>query len=290
MQISLLAYTTEDNYTAAIALGVLVPLALIIVIVIIVRMAYKHYQENKEVPTPKPDPKYANGEIRNKRLCKTNGVRIDEKAIIYDTPRSVEINIDEKLIRPESSTVSEDMSIGIRRESSILLDIHPSTRGTMVAESLPELSENGDYSSDYSDSDCENDDKMAGHDGKGEFLEGTKDEGTQTPRIPQIVIDSVVGQGGHETIPDLVPPLSTGVDDQLPIDHHDMQSEETQTDDKKTKKKKKKRTKSASSVKRIKSGTKRRPDSRVKGILKQKPVSNVVFTVIKQIYLTKYLY
>jgi hypothetical protein len=49
----------------------------------------------------------------------------------------------------------------------------------------------------------------------------------------------------------------------------------TQTEDKKTKKKKKKRTKSASSVRRIKSGTKRRPDSRIKGILKQKPVSNV---------------
>jgi hypothetical protein len=276
VHISLLAYTKEDNYTAAIALGVLVPLALIIIIVIIVRMAYKHYQENKEVPTPKPDPKYANGEIRNKRLCKTNGVRIDEKAIIYDTPRSVEINIDEKLIRPESSTVSEDMSIGIRRESSILLDIHPSTRGTMVAESLPEMSENGDYSSEYSDSDCENDDKIARHQGKGEFLEGTKDEGTQTPRIPQIVIDSVIGQGGHETIPDLVPPLSTSVDDQLPTEHHhEMQSEETQTEDKKTKKKKKKRTKSASSVRRIKSGTKRRPDSRIKGILKQKPVSNV---------------
>lgn len=288
MHISLLAYTTEDNYTAAIALGILVPLALIIVIVIIVRMAYKHYQENKEVPTPKPDPKYANGEIRNKRLCKTNGVRIDEKAIIHDTPRSVEINIDEKLIRPESSTVSEDMSIGIRRESSILLDIHPSTRGTMVAESLPEMSENGDYSSEYSDSDCENDDKIAEHQGTGEFLEGTKDEGTQTPRIPQIVIDSVIGQGGHETIPDLVPPLSTAVDDQLPTEHHhEMQSEETQTEDKKMKKKKKKRLKSASSVRRIKSGTKRRPDSRIKGILKQKPVSNVY--MIKQMYLTKYI-
>jgi hypothetical protein len=49
VHISLLAYTKEDNYTAAIALGVLVPLALIIIIVIIVRMAYKHYQENKEV-------------------------------------------------------------------------------------------------------------------------------------------------------------------------------------------------------------------------------------------------
>jgi hypothetical protein len=69
VHISLLAYTKEDNYTAAIALGVLVPLALIIIIVIIVRMAYKHYQENKEVPTPKPDPKYANGgQNQNTRL------------------------------------------------------------------------------------------------------------------------------------------------------------------------------------------------------------------------------
>lgn len=152
---------------------------------------YKYYQEHKEVPTPPPDRKYANGEIRNKRMCKSNGVRIDEKTTIqtiHDTPRSLEITIEEKPSRPESTATTGS----VRRESSIMLDINPSTRGTMVAESLPEMSEPGDYSSDFSDSDEDGQNEQkngSGFDKNAEFLK--REQQITHQSVPQIVIDSL---------------------------------------------------------------------------------------------------
>ncbi|XP_052078009.1 uncharacterized protein LOC127715943 [Mytilus californianus] len=271
-----LAYTEEENFTAAIALGVIVPLILIIIIAVIgykLYQNYKFYQENKEVDTPKPDPKYANGEIRNKRMCKSNGVMIDEKALINDTPRSVEIQIEERP-RPDSTlTTGSLLSAGIRRESSILLDINPSTRGTMVAESLPEVTEPIDYSSEYSDSDDDDQgsDNFLQLRSTGDFLDGKRDEGSQTPNIPQIVLDSI-SQGG-DIHPDLISPIAVPPA-MTTIPEH--QSDATQTEQGGTNKKKKKRvkrTKSASSTRRVSSALKRRPGSSIKrkGTSKQKP-------------------
>ncbi|XP_063414442.1 uncharacterized protein LOC134696531 isoform X2 [Mytilus trossulus] len=243
---------------------------------------YKYYQENKEVDTPKPDPKYANGEIRNKRMCKSNGVVIDEKALINDTPRSVEIMIDERC-RPDSTlTTGSLLSAGIRRESSILLDINPSTRGTMVAESLPEVTEPIDYSSEYSDSDDDDQgsDNFLQMQSTGDFLDGKRDEGTQTPNIPQIVLDSISHGGDFQ--PDLISPIAVPPS-MTTIPEH--QTDATQTEQGGTNKKKKKRvkrTKSASSTRRVSSASKRRPGSSIKrkGTSKQKPKKKQVNPLI----------
>ncbi|CAG2254230.1 unnamed protein product [Mytilus edulis] len=243
---------------------------------------YKYYQENKEVDTPKPDPKYANGEIRNKRMCKSNGVMIDEKALINDTPRSVEIIIEDRN-RPDSTlTTGSLLSAGIRRESSILLDINPSTRGTMVAESLPEVTEPIDYSSEYSDSDDDDQgsDKFLQLQSTGDFLDGKRDEGTQTPSIPQIVLDSISHGGDFQ--PDLISPIAVPPS-MTTIPEH--QTDATQTEQGGTNKKKKKRvkrTKSASSTRRVSSASKRRPGSSIKrkGTSKQKPKKKQVNPLI----------
>ncbi|VDI61233.1 Hypothetical predicted protein [Mytilus galloprovincialis] len=285
IEFSLKTYTEAENYTAAIALGVIVPLILIIIIAVVgykLYQNYKYYQENKEVDTPKPDPKYANGEIRNKRMCKSNGVMIDEKALINDTPRSVEIIIEDRN-RPDSTlTTGSLLSAGIRRESSILLDINPSTRGTMVAESLPEVTEPIDYSSEYSDSDDDDQgsDNFLQLQSTGDFLDGKRDEGTQTPSIPQIVLDSISHGGDFQ--PDLISPIAVPPS-MTTIPEH--QTDATQTEQGGTNKKKKKRvkrTKSASSTRRVSSASKRRPGSSIKrkGTSKQKPKKKQVNPLI----------
>lgn len=75
-----LATTNESSNTASIVAGVLVPFFLIIIIIIVVYFVYQHYQKKQIEENAKPNPKFANGEVRNRRKNVHDGVIYNDKS------------------------------------------------------------------------------------------------------------------------------------------------------------------------------------------------------------------